>query len=161
VEAARAGEQGRGFAVVAAEVRSLAQRSAAAAKEIKALIAESVRRIEGGGHEAEVAGTSIDALVGDVKKVSALMSQIAAASTQQEQGIRQVSTSVTEMDRVVQQNAVAVHRSAAQGEKLRRDAHHLEEAMRRFTLPSDAAEEGEPGAGAIARSPEWKRLGSS
>ena len=108
VEAARAGEQGRGFAVVASEVRALAQRSAQAAKEIKDLIADSVQKVDQGTYEAEQAGDTIQALVIDVQRVSDLMRSIAEASAEQSLGVQQVNKTVTEMDKVVQQNASAV-----------------------------------------------------
>jgi methyl-accepting chemotaxis protein len=139
VEAARAGEHGRGFAVVASEVRSLSQRCATAATEIKELVTTSVARVESGGAQADDAGTSIDALVADVERVSALMSEIAAAGMQQERGIEQVTTSVTQMDGAVQQNAIAVQRSAAAAEKLKRDARELAQTVSRFKLRDEAS----------------------
>jgi methyl-accepting chemotaxis protein len=119
VEAARAGEHGRGFAVVASEVRSLSQRCATAATEIKELVTTSVSRVESGARQVDEAGNSIEVLVADVQRLSALMSQIATASLEQERGIDQVSTSVTQMDGAVQQNAIAVQRNAAASEKLK------------------------------------------
>jgi methyl-accepting chemotaxis protein len=139
VEAARAGEHGRGFAVVASEVRSLSQRCATAATEIKELVTTSVARVESGGAQADDAGTSIDALVADVERVSALMSEIAAAGMQQQRGIEQVTTSVTQMDGAVQQNAIAVQRSAAAAEKLKRDARELAQTVSRFKLRDEAS----------------------
>ncbi|MDB5752442.1 MAG: hypothetical protein JWP65_2863, partial [Ramlibacter sp.] len=108
VEAARAGEQGRGFAVVAAEVRNLAQRSAAAAKEIKGLIGESVDKVEAGTRLVDAAGQTMQEIVASVKKVSDLVAEIAAASAEQDSGIQQVNTAVAQMDQVVQQNASLV-----------------------------------------------------
>jgi methyl-accepting chemotaxis protein len=108
VEAARAGEQGRGFAVVAAEVRNLAQRSAAAAKEIKSLIGESVAKVDTGTKLVDAAGRTMQEIVGSVKKVSDLIAEIAAASEEQSTGIEQVNVAVTQMDQVVQQNASLV-----------------------------------------------------
>jgi len=134
VEAARAGEQGRGFAVVASEVRSLAQRSAQAAKEIKGLIGTSVEKVEAGTRLVEQAGDTIQALVIDVKRVSDLMGSIAEASAEQSRGVQQVNKTVTEMDKVVQQNASAVQESAAAAEGMRRQAEDLVRAVSTFHL---------------------------
>jgi methyl-accepting chemotaxis protein len=134
VEAARAGEQGRGFAVVASEVRSLAQRSAQAAKEIKDLIGASVGKVEAGTRLVERAGDTIQALVIDVKRVSDLMGSIAEASAEQSRGVQQVNKTVTEMDKVVQQNASAVQQSAAAAEGMRRQAESLVDAVSSFQL---------------------------
>ncbi len=138
VEAARAGDQGRGFAVVADEVRNLAQRSATAATEIKELIAASVAKVESGGRQVDEAGGSIDLLVEGVQRVSDLMSRIASANLEQQRGIEQVSASVTQMDGVLQQNAVAVQRSAVASDKLKRDAGELAQTVSRFRLAEDA-----------------------
>jgi len=159
VEAARAGEQGRGFAVVASEVRSLSQRCAGAATEIKALIGTSVSQVESGSKRVEEAGRSIQVLVEDVRQVSALMGDIAGASVEQERGIAQVSTSVTQMDGVVQRNAATAQECAVTAERLQHDARELEEAVSRFTLgagtatrrTSDAAEPMLPDTGAPQR----------
>jgi methyl-accepting chemotaxis protein len=134
VEAARAGEQGRGFAVVAAEVRSLAQRSAQAAKEIKDLIGASVDKVETGTQLVEQAGDTIQALVIDVKRVSTIMASIAEASSEQSRGVQQVNKTVTEMDKVVQQNAAAVQQSAAAAEGMRRQAESLVQAVSAFRI---------------------------
>ena len=142
VEAARAGEQGRGFAVVAAEVRSLAQRSAQAAKEIKALIGASVAKARQGTDLVEQAGDTIQALVIDVKQVSELMGSIAAASAEQSRGVQQVNKTVTEMDKVVQQNAAAVQQAASAAGAMRRQAEALVTAVSAFRLgdsPASAA----------------------
>jgi len=134
VEAARAGEQGRGFAVVASEVRSLAQRSAQAAKEIKDLIGQSVQKVETGTELVEQAGETIQALVIDVKRVSDLMGSIAEASAEQSRGVQQVNKTVTEMDKVVQQNAAAVQESSAAAEGMRQQAEALVRAVSAFRL---------------------------
>jgi len=141
VEAARAGEQGRGFAVVASEVRSLAQRSAEAAKEITALIQDSVGRVEAGTRQVEGAGKTMDEIMGAVKRVTDIMGEIAAASAEQLSGIEQVSAAVSQMDQVVQQNAALVEQSAAAAENMAGQAESLVSSVARFKLPGgvDAA----------------------
>ena len=134
VEAARAGEQGRGFAVVAAEVRNLAQRSAAAAKEIKALINESVDKVDTGAKLVDAAGNTMQEIVSSVKKVSDLIAEIAAASEEQDAGIQQVNTAVTQMDQVVQQNASLVEEAAAATESMKSQAASLLQMVSRFHL---------------------------
>jgi methyl-accepting chemotaxis protein-1 (serine sensor receptor) len=142
VEAARAGEQGRGFAVVASEVRSLAQRSAQAAKEIKDLIGTSVAKVEDGTRLVEQAGDTIQALVIDVKRVSELMGSIAEASAEQSRGVQQVNKTVSEMDRVVQQNASAVQQSASAAAGMRAQAEQLVRAVGTFQLTVEERVEG-------------------
>jgi methyl-accepting chemotaxis protein len=134
VEAARAGEQGRGFAVVAAEVRNLAQRSAAAAKEIKALIGESVDKVDTGGRLVDAAGKTMQEIVASVKKVSDLIAEIAAASEEQDGGIQQVNTAVAQMDQVVQQNASLVEEATAATESMKVQASSLLQMVGRFKL---------------------------
>jgi methyl-accepting chemotaxis protein-1 (serine sensor receptor) len=134
VEAARAGEQGRGFAVVAAEVRNLAQRSAAAAKEIKALIVDSVEKVEAGTRLVDDAGHTMQDIVASVKKVNDLITEIAAASQEQSAGIEQVNTAVTQMDQVVQQNASLVEEATAATESMKAQAQALLRMVSRFRL---------------------------
>jgi methyl-accepting chemotaxis protein-1 (serine sensor receptor) len=132
VEAARAGEQGRGFAVVAGEVRSLAQRSAQAAKEIKGLIEDSVSRVNSGSLQVESAGSTMSDIVGAVTRVTDIMGEIASASDEQSRGIEQVGQAVTEMDRVTQQNASLVEQSAAAAAALEQQASALTQAVSVF-----------------------------
>jgi methyl-accepting chemotaxis protein len=134
VEAARAGEQGRGFAVVAAEVRTLAQRSAHAAKEIKSLIGDSVERVEGGAREVHDAGASMDEIVAQVARVSRLIDEISNATMEQSSGISQVGSAVGQLDQVTQQNAALVEESAAASESLRTQAAKLAEVVGQFRV---------------------------
>ena len=134
VEAARAGEQGRGFAVVASEVRSLAQRSSGAAKEIKTLIGNSVARIEDGSRLVNEAGTTMEEIVSAVKRVTDIMAEISAASQEQSSGIEQVNQTITQMDEVTQQNAALVEESSASARSLEDQAATLSQAVSRFRL---------------------------
>jgi methyl-accepting chemotaxis protein len=139
VEAARAGEQGRGFAVVAGEVRSLAQRSAEAAREIKTLIGSSVERVNEGGVLVDEAGRTMQDIVSQVKRVTDLISEISAASQEQTQGIGQIGDAVSQLDQVTQQNAALVEESAAAAESLKHQAAQLSQAVSVFTLSGRAA----------------------
>lgn len=134
VEAARAGEQGRGFAVVAAEVRSLAQRSAAAAKEIKDLIGTSVEMIEDGSRQAADVGTTMEDVKNAIKRVAETIGDIATASDEQSRGIEQVSQAVVQMDEVTQHNAALVEQAAAAAQSLKEQAGRLRAAVSSFRL---------------------------
>jgi methyl-accepting chemotaxis protein len=134
VEAARAGEQGRGFAVVAGEVRSLAQRSAEAAKEIKALIGTSVDKVETGSKLVQDAGTTMNEIVASVQRVSDIIGEITAASSEQSSGIGQVNVAVTQLDQMTQQNAALVEQSAAAAESLKEQARKLSGVVSTFRL---------------------------
>ena len=138
VEAARAGEQGRGFAVVASEVRSLAQRSAEAAKEIKGLIGASVERVEAGSKLVADAGQTMGEIVGSVQRVSDIIGEITAAAAEQSDGIGQVNTAVTQLDQMTQQNAALVEQSAAAAESLKDQADRLTQVVGGFRLAGHA-----------------------
>jgi methyl-accepting chemotaxis protein len=145
VEAARAGEQGRGFAVVASEVRSLAGRSATAAKEIKELIQDSVNKVEQGSTLVDQSGHTLAAIVLSVKKVSDIVAEIAAASAEQASGVEQVNKAITQMDEVTQQNAALVEEAAAAAQALQDQSASLQSQLERYTVG------GEKAASTVAR----------
>jgi methyl-accepting chemotaxis protein len=150
VEAARAGEQGRGFAVVASEVRNLAQRSAAAAKEIKTLIGDSVEKVERGSKLVGQAGVTMDEVVASVKRVTDIMGEIANASAEQSAGIEQVNMSIIEMDSMTQQNAALVEEAAAAAQSLQDQAGELSRVVSIFKLAEGEEHSLEPVAPAVA-----------
>ena len=145
VEAARAGEQGRGFAVVATEVRNLAQRSAAAAKEIKGLIADSVEKVDNGSRLVDQAGNTMQEIVASVRNVTGIMSEIAVASTEQSNDIEEVNRAIGDMDEMTQQTAALVEQAAAAAESLHDQAEQLSKNVSIFKL----AQEGASGTAAI------------
>jgi methyl-accepting chemotaxis protein len=134
VEAARAGEQGRGFAVVAAEVRSLAQRSAEAAKEIKGLIGSSVDRVETGSRLVAEAGTTIQEVVRNAQRIAGIIGEITAATGEQSDGIGQVNVAVNQLDQMTQQNAALVEESAAAAQSLKDQATRLAQVVQVFRI---------------------------
>jgi methyl-accepting chemotaxis protein len=134
VEAARAGEQGRGFAVVATEVRNLAGRSATAAKEIKALIQDSVQKVDEGSNLVTQSGVTLEQIVGAVKKVTDIVAEIAAASQEQSAGIEQVNKAVMQLDELTQQNAALVEQASAASQSMAEQARGLNDSMARYQV---------------------------
>ncbi|MBV7537612.1 MCP four helix bundle domain-containing protein [Duganella sp. sic0402] len=151
VEAARAGEQGRGFAVVATEVRNLAQRSASAAKEIKALIDDSVEKVGSGTRLVEQAGTTMHEVVASIQQVTDIVGEISAATQEQNDGIEQVHRAVTEMDQTTQQNAALVEQTAAAAATLRDQADMLEQVVSAFNIKAGQAALAAPVASGAGR----------
>jgi methyl-accepting chemotaxis protein len=157
VEAARAGEQGRGFAVVATEVRSLAQRSAGAAKEIKSLIVDSVNKVQSGSKLVATAGTTMEEIETAVKRVNDIIAQIAAASMEQSSGIEQVNLAISRMDQVTHQNAALVEEAAAAAGSMEQQVHSLAQAVAVFTIAGEHQPAGDAAKLAPTRVPQEPR----
>jgi methyl-accepting chemotaxis protein len=151
VEAARAGEQGRGFAVVAGEVRNLAQRSAAAAKEIKGLIADSSGKVETGSRLVQEAGSTMTDIVQSVRRVADILGEISSASAEQSAGIEQVNQAITQMDDVTQQNAALVEEAAAASQAMQDQADRLADAVAVFKLDASVARAARAVAAPVAK----------
>jgi methyl-accepting chemotaxis protein len=158
VEAARAGEQGRGFAVVATEVRSLAGRSADAAKEIKSLISASVERVEQGSTLVNQAGNTMQEVVDSIRRVTDIMGEISAASNEQSIGVSQVGEAISQMDHVTQQNAALVEQMAAAASSLSAQAQELVQTVAQFRLSAEQAVVGQSGANAFSGAPQSRPL---
>jgi methyl-accepting chemotaxis protein len=153
VEAARAGEQGRGFAVVAAEVRNLAQRSATSAKEIKALIQDSVQKVQGGSELVNHSGKTLEEIMTSVKKVAEIVSEISAAAQEQSAGIEQVNKAVTQMDQVVQANAAQVEELSSTAQSMSGQGQQLQALVKRFKIQEERASAFRPAAPARVTAP--------
>jgi methyl-accepting chemotaxis protein len=153
VEAARAGEQGRGFAVVASEVRNLAQRSAAAAKEIKVLIGDSVDKVDVGARLVDQAGATMEQVVSSIRRVTDIMAEITHASQEQTGGIEQVNQAIGQMDQVTQQNAALVEEAAAAAASMQDQAATLAQVVSVFKLDGQAAAAIAAPAAPTARAP--------
>ncbi len=156
VEAARAGEQGRGFAVVAAEVRNLAQRSAAAAKEIKALIGDSVEKVDAGARLVDQAGATMDEIVASVKRVSDIIAEISVASAEQTNGIEQINVAIMQMDQVTQRNAALVEEAAAAADAMQHQGSVLVDTVSVFKISDEAARYADSADQIVKRKPVVK-----